>query len=250
MPAPDVLQPTKWIVMAVALIAATTAYAGADKSAKESRKQLEAQLREYYKMQPRRKFFDPRKMLGVEGQTPSVILVTQQRGISIKFPMEDGGYTSAPVTTVEGGKIAGASSGRFLGMTAAETRPLRLGELVYLTDLNVDEGCIRLDLRTVEAETWAFRKAMLVGSLSFPMEPQAITNLSPDAFLAMARPFLLTEEEAAKLPPPTVSLGQTPDEVTAILGQPKRVVNLGGKEIYAYADMKIIFVNGKVSDVQ
>jgi hypothetical protein len=42
----------------------------------------------------------------------------------------------------------------------------------------------------------------------------------------------------------------TPDEVTAILGQPKRVVNLGAKEICAYADMKIIFVNGKVSDVE
>jgi len=45
-------------------------------------------------------------------------------------------------------------------------------------------------------------------------------------------------------------LGQTPDEVTAALGQPEKIVNLGAKQIYYYKDMKITFVKGKVSDVQ
>jgi hypothetical protein len=48
----------------------------------------------------------------------------------------------------------------------------------------------------------------------------------------------------------TVALGQTPDQVTAIMGAPKRIVDLGSKKIYTYPDMKIIFLNGKVSDVQ
>ena len=51
-------------------------------------------------------------------------------------------------------------------------------------------------------------------------------------------------------PPPTIQLGQTPDEVTAALGQPEKIVNLGAKQIYYYKDMKITFVKGKVSDVQ
>jgi hypothetical protein len=51
-------------------------------------------------------------------------------------------------------------------------------------------------------------------------------------------------------PPPTVSLGQTPAQVTAILGSPKQIIDLGSKQIYKYPDMKIIFLNGKVSDVQ
>jgi hypothetical protein len=51
-------------------------------------------------------------------------------------------------------------------------------------------------------------------------------------------------------PPPTVSLGQTPDQVTAILGSPKQIINLGTKQIYKYSDMKVVFLNGKVSDVE
>jgi hypothetical protein len=51
-------------------------------------------------------------------------------------------------------------------------------------------------------------------------------------------------------PPPTIQLGQTPDEVTAALGQPEKIVNLGAKQIYYYKDMKVTFVKGKVTDVQ
>jgi len=51
-------------------------------------------------------------------------------------------------------------------------------------------------------------------------------------------------------PPPTISLGQSLDEVSATLGQPARIIDLGAKKIYTYPDMKITFMNGKVSDVQ
>jgi hypothetical protein len=50
--------------------------------------------------------------------------------------------------------------------------------------------------------------------------------------------------------PKTIGLGQTKDEVVAILGQPQKMVNLGAKEMYYYPDMKVIFTNGKVTDVQ
>lgn len=50
--------------------------------------------------------------------------------------------------------------------------------------------------------------------------------------------------------PATVSLGQTADQVAAILGAPTKVVDLGAKKIFVYKDMKIIFSDGRVSDVQ
>jgi hypothetical protein len=50
--------------------------------------------------------------------------------------------------------------------------------------------------------------------------------------------------------PTEISLGQTIDQVTAILGTPKSIVDLGPKKIYVYKDMKIVFNGGKVSDVQ
>jgi hypothetical protein len=51
-------------------------------------------------------------------------------------------------------------------------------------------------------------------------------------------------------PPASIALGQSIDEVTGQLGQPKSVVDLGPKKIYVYKDMKITFKDGKVSDVQ
>lgn len=56
--------------------------------------------------------------------------------------------------------------------------------------------------------------------------------------------------QVAQAQPPTIQLGQTVDEVVAILGQPVTIVNLGSKVIYSYKDLKITFTNGKVSDVQ
>jgi cytoskeletal protein RodZ len=50
--------------------------------------------------------------------------------------------------------------------------------------------------------------------------------------------------------PVTIALGQTIAQVIANLGPPKRIANLGSKQIYVYNDMKITFVNGKVTDVE
>jgi hypothetical protein len=50
--------------------------------------------------------------------------------------------------------------------------------------------------------------------------------------------------------PPTISLGQTVNQVVAALGRPQKVVELGARRIYVYPDLKITFTDGKVSDVQ
>jgi hypothetical protein len=57
----------------------------------------------------------------------------------------------------------------------------------------------------------------------------------------------------ADTPPPapkTIALKQTKDEVVANFGAPTKVVKLGTKEIDYYPDMKVTFVNNKVTDVQ
>ena len=54
-------------------------------------------------------------------------------------------------------------------------------------------------------------------------------------------------------PPPEpqqIEKGQTPDQVKAALGNPDKIVNLGSKQIFVYKDLKVTFINGKVSDVQ
>ena len=50
--------------------------------------------------------------------------------------------------------------------------------------------------------------------------------------------------------PVTVALGQTTDQVKAILGNPMKTADLGTKTIYYYDGMKVVFKAGKVSDVE
>jgi hypothetical protein len=51
-------------------------------------------------------------------------------------------------------------------------------------------------------------------------------------------------------PPQQIEKGQTIDQVVTAIGQPDKIVNLGTKQIYVYKDIKVTFLNGKVSDVQ
>jgi hypothetical protein len=50
--------------------------------------------------------------------------------------------------------------------------------------------------------------------------------------------------------PASIEKGMTPDQVEAAMGKPEKKVTLGNKQIYYYKDMKVIFLSGKVSDVQ
>jgi hypothetical protein len=55
---------------------------------------------------------------------------------------------------------------------------------------------------------------------------------------------------SASAEPPTVALGQTPDQVAAAMGKPKSIMDLGERKIYVYPDMKVTFNGGKVTDIK
>jgi hypothetical protein len=69
------------------------------------------------------------------------------------------------------------------------------------------------------------------------------------------------QEALAQAPPPggtvapgtapvTLSMGQSMEEVFSIQGAPQKIIDLGAKKIYIYRDLKITFIDGRVSDVQ
>ncbi|HLM82736.1 MAG TPA: hypothetical protein VK302_19195 [Terriglobales bacterium] len=58
------------------------------------------------------------------------------------------------------------------------------------------------------------------------------------------------QQQAPPPEPQQIEKNQTPDQVKAALGNPDKIVNLGSKQIYVYKDLKVTFINGKVSDVQ
>jgi hypothetical protein len=48
----------------------------------------------------------------------------------------------------------------------------------------------------------------------------------------------------------TVDIAMTMDQVKQSLGIPDKIINLGPKTIFVYKDLKVIFIDSKVSDVQ
>jgi hypothetical protein len=81
---------------------------------------------------------------------------------------------------------------------------------------------------------------------------EVITPDNPDQEAQPAENAAAPQQQGGTAPaqaPKTISLGQTKEEVVATFGQPKKIVNLGAKQIYYYPDMKVIFTDGKVSDV-
>jgi hypothetical protein len=79
--------------------------------------------------------------------------------------------------------------------------------------------------------------------------PAAEAAAPPPAAMAPIAP----PPPPADTPPPapkTIALKQTKDEVLANFGPPTKIVKLGTKEIDYYPDMKVTFVNNKVTDVQ
>jgi hypothetical protein len=78
-------------------------------------------------------------------------------------------------------------------------------------------------------------------------EKEVTADASQDSGVA---PTTSPAPPAAPAQTASVEMGQTTDQVQAALGAPARVANLGPKVIYYYNGMKVIFKDGKVSDVQ
>lgn len=65
-----------------------------------------------------------------------------------------------------------------------------------------------------------------------------------------AAPAQAAPQDQPPAEPASIDKGMTTDQVQAALGKPDKIVNLGSKQIYVYKDLKVTFLNGKVSDVQ
>jgi hypothetical protein len=55
---------------------------------------------------------------------------------------------------------------------------------------------------------------------------------------------------APAAPPPTITIGESSSEVLQAMGMPLQMIDLGKKKTYVYENMKVVFMNDKVSDVQ
>jgi hypothetical protein len=170
---------------------------------------------------------------------------------------------------------------------APNTRTFVKGEKMWLTKIEVKDNAVVLELFTDQMGDFRYRAlltffgkgplpapdqvAQTVGEV-FTVQPadnaaptgdqQAAPAATAAAPAPVPPPAPPADAAPAPIPPPppppdqpaappkTISLGQTVDDVVANFGQPTKKAKVGTKEIYYYPDLKVTFVNGKVSDVQ
>ena len=168
--------------------------------------------------------------------------------------------SSGPAAPVMSGRVRSGASRPMRGALVQNvSRDLQVGERVFLLKTEVKEASIVFHVQSCGA----------CGSVEFDPEhlpyKASVSFQFPKRYLETA-PFSEIQQtigqvfnqpsppdaaaEPPQAPPVKTELGQTIDQVAASLGQPDKVVKLGEKEIYVYKDLKIIFLNGKVSDVE
>ncbi len=88
----------------------------------------------------------------------------------------------------------------------------------------------------------------VVAEATAPDTGEESAEAQPSPIGAVASPA--TAAAPAHRGPVMIALGQTTAQVVASKGEPLNKLNFPNKQVYKYPDMKITFVNGKVSDVE
>ena len=177
-----------------------------------------------------------------------------------------------PTNTYKNGAISfgfGANMAWGIALSAANQQTTGIAQRKFVTGEKfwVTEYIVKPDGVVFQFYSDPFNDVRYYGQLKFPFAK----NVTPpaDDVIKTIEEVITAESDApdtpaadnaappapapaaqASAPPKTIALGQTTDQVVATLGQPQKIVNLGAKQMYFYPDMKVIFTNGKVTDVQ
>ena len=134
------------------------------------------------------------------------------------------------------------------------TKQLNPGDRLYLTKIDVKDSGILLWFVSTETSDYqdkgSTKQTRYRVVLGFELPKTLMEASQVDAIEKVIAPIVQLESEAQAANTKTVELGQTPDQVKAAVGAPDKIIKLGAKEVYVYKDMKVIFMDDKVSDVQ
>jgi hypothetical protein len=181
---------------------------------------------------------------------PGTVLVIRKEGIS--------GDLASDMTFLNNKVIEGqvAQAGGFGASLQAKksSRVFRVGEKVYLFKIDVKDDAVLYFL--ISCETYdvnahgSTKQTRYKSLLTFEFPKGFLESADADTVKRTVDAVVTPEAEAQAGSTKTVALGQTPEQVEAILGKPEKIVELGPKKIYVYKDMKIVFADDKVADVQ
>lgn len=181
---------------------------------------------------------------------PGTVLVIQKEGIS--------GDLATDMTflnnKIHQGQVAQAGGFGAFMQDKKTSRVLKTGEKVYVFKIEVKDDQVRYFIITcdtydvnVKGSTKQTRYKAL---LSFELGKDFLSTATADDVKNAVDAVIIPEQELKAGSTKSVEMGQSPEQVEAILGRPDKIVNLGPKKIYVYKDMKIVFADDKVADVQ
>jgi len=145
-------------------------------------------------------------------------------------------------------KVAGgaAAAGAVIGAVAGGGKGAAVGAGAGAAGGAAVEAATKGQRVKVASET------LLTFVLDKPMDTQ-----SQDGAAAVAQTAPQPQPQVAQVAPPppapappTIKIGQSQDAVVAALGQPDSVDASGAKQVYVYKNVKVTFINGKVSKVE
>jgi hypothetical protein len=197
---------------------------------------------------------------------------------SVLTPRREGLRTNRPgkafkPNVVKEHRLAAAGGGDLpLGVRDGALKP---GERLYLYGVSTGADYVQLDLYTVATYVvtgvrgatplQASVRFQYGGGLAGVTTRQLLDDIGAWLAAEGEQPPAAGERRPAAEPRPaavpaeprpagratgTVRLGQTPEEVTAVLGPPEKQILLGIKTIFIYRDVKVVFVDGKVVDAE
>jgi hypothetical protein len=177
----------------------------------------------------------------------------------------------------QAGAVGGCQAALFLPQTKAKhgliinpamgvkrgESPMPVGTTAFIHDIRVEDDNVRFRLQTIglftadglqwsDFDSLGKRDKVQACQLAvhFEFDRGFLQTADVEAVKKEIVPVLASVDQVAVADQKTIELGQTIAQVEQMFGKPSAVAKLGAKTIYTYKDMKVVFIDGKVSDVQ
>lgn len=129
------------------------------------------------------------------------------------------------------------------------SRTLSPNEQVYVTKLDVKQDSIHFELITTDVTTLGGGNSTRYrAEVNFRIPN--LDSMTAEDVKKVIDPVIADSATANAVQSKTIKIGMSTDEVKNALGNPDKIVDLGEKTIYIYKDMKVVFKNSQVTDVQ
>jgi hypothetical protein len=153
-------------------------------------------------------------------------------------------------TNLANGQLTQATgSTAAFGGNTGHSRTLNPNEKVYVTMITVRKDSVLMELLTTGVTTLGDGQGTRYRA-ELNVKLPGLETMSTDDVKKTLDTALTDPATASAVESKTIKLGMSPDEVKKSLGNPDKIVDLGAKQIYVYKDMKVVFLNSQVSDVQ